>query len=282
MKRWYLFILLILPLVSGAMPPLQHGEALTLEEMEHLDITQYWVSEKLDGVRGYWDGKQLKTRQGVVINAPQWYLQSLGDVPLDGELWIERESFERVNGLIRKNKPDDQEWRTIRFMIFDLPAHEGDFDARVAEMERYIPSLNVPWVAMIPQLKCKNHADLEHHLEEILNKGGEGLMLHYGKNHYQEGRTANLLKLKPTHDKDGRVIAHLEGEGRFEGMMGALLVELADGKELKIGSGFSDEERKNPPKIGDIITFTYNGYTKNGLPRFARYVRTRYDKQLLD
>jgi len=112
-------------------------------------------------------------------------------------------------------------------------------------------------------------------LEEIVRAGGEGLMLHRADALYVTGRSDNLLKLKPLEDAEARVIGYVPGRGKYRGRMGALQVETDDGKRFKIGTGFTDVVRANPPAIGTVITFTYRGLTKNGLPRFAAYLRIR-------
>lgn len=53
-------------------------------------LADYWVSEKLDGVRGYWDGEKMLTRGGERIAAPDWFTAGLPKIPMDGELWVGR------------------------------------------------------------------------------------------------------------------------------------------------------------------------------------------------
>ena len=59
--------------------------------------------------------------------------------------------------------------------------------------------------------------------------------------------------------------------------MGALLVETPEGQRFKLGGGFSDAERGQPPAIGSWMTYRFNGLTSSGLPRFARFLRERPD-----
>ena len=58
-------------------------------------------------------------------------------------------------------------------------------------------------------------------------------------------------------------------------MLGAILVEYKDGVRFKIGSGFTIQQRQNPPAIGTIITYKFYGKTKNNKPRFASFLRVR-------
>jgi DNA ligase-1 len=112
-------------------------------------------------------------------------------------------------------------------------------------------------------------------LDDIVEKGGEGLMLHRADSLYHSGRSDDLLKLKPWQDAEATVIKILPGKGKFKGMMGALLVTDKMGREFRIGTGFSDEMRQNPPEVGTVITYKFTGTTKKGLPRFASFLRVR-------
>jgi DNA ligase-1 len=54
-------------------------------------------------------------------------------------------------------------------------------------------------------------------------------------------------------------------------------VRLADGREFKLGTGFSNAERETPPPLGSTVTFRYSGFTKTGLPRFAVFLHLQED-----
>lgn len=240
-----------------------------------VDLSAYWVSEKLDGVRGYWNGRELLTRGGERIAAPDWYTAGWPDYPLDGELWIGRGRFDEVSGIVRQQRPDQAAWRRVRFMLFDLPGHEGDFDARLRALRRQIPALGLPWLRVIEHFRVADEASLQRRLDAVVAGGGEGLMLHRGDAPYRAVRSDDLLKLKPYDDAEARVIGYSPGQGKYQGLVGALLVETADGRRFKLGSGLSDDDRREPPALGSWVTYRYNGLTGTGLPRFARYLRVR-------
>ena len=103
-------------------------------------------------------------------------------------------------------------------------------------------------------------------------------MLHRADAQYIAGRSDVLLKLKLQLDTEAIVIAHLPGKGKYVGKLGALLVEAQDGIRFKLGTGFSDAQRENPPAIGSTITYTYLDKTKNGKPKFASFLRVRNEK----
>ena len=103
----------------------------------------------------------------------------------------------------------------------------------------------------------QEHLDSELHRIEAL--GGEGIIL--------RRRGAPYTPV---------VIAHLPGKGRNAGRMGALLVVLPDRNiKFKIGTGFSDAVREDPPPIGSLVTFKYYGFYASGMPRFPSFLRIR-------
>lgn len=237
-----------------------------------IDISQYWVSEKYDGVRAYWDGEKLWTRHGKVINAPPWFTRQLPRVPLDGELWAGRNRFELASSTVLDALAHDDSWREIRFMIFDLPTDTRTFDQRLAALNA-MQSVLSPVARIVPQHRISSRDELLNELHRIVAQGGEGLMLHRGKSLYRGERTDDLLKMKPARDAEAKVIGYSPGKGKYAGMIGALIVETPEALRFSVGSGLSDADRIDPPKIGTRITYRYQTLTANGVPRFARYVR---------
>ncbi len=239
------------------------------------DLSAYWLSEKLDGVRAYWNGKQLLSRQGNIYNAPVWFTRGFPDQPLDGELWIARGTFEKLVSTVRKDHPVDTEWKQVKYMIFDLPASTAIFTTRLMELQQLLDHINSPYLKLIKQTRVNSHVALMQRLDQVIAANGEGLMLHHGNAMYRAGRTKDVLKVKRFDDAEALVIAHLPGKGKYQNMLGALLVKIEDGKQFRIGSGFSDAQRSNPPRIGSMITYRYTGTTKNGIPKFASFLRSR-------
>lgn len=271
----FLFLILFFSSLSHASD--QQAPPIQLATIYHADINiqNYWVSEKLDGVRAYWDGRQLISKQGNIFHAPQWFIKDFPVVPLDGELWIARNQFEQVSSITRKQNATDQEWQQISFMIFDMPGSYANFTTRLQALEKLIKLSDSPHLKLIKQQKIASNEQLQLLLEEVLAKGGEGLMLHKGAAYYQAKRSKDLMKLKKQEDAEAVVIQHLPGKGRNSGRLGALLVETETGIQFKIGTGFSDQERENPPPIGATITYTYIGKTSSNIPRFASFKRIR-------
>ena len=92
------------------------------------NIDGWYASEKLDGVRAYWDGKKLWSKQRNIINAPEFWIKNLPkNHHLDGELYIGRKQFEKISSIVRKKEPIDDEWKMIKYYIFDIPSINKQF-----------------------------------------------------------------------------------------------------------------------------------------------------------
>lgn len=242
-----------------------------------LDLTGWWMSEKLDGVRAYWDGKQFISRQGNIYMAPDWFVEDLpNDIHLDGELWIARKAFQKTVSIVRR-QDRSKEWEAVKYVVFDAPLINDIFEARIAFIQQCLDEARPRYARPHEQERCKSTEHLKEELKRVEEGGGEGLMLRQPNSKYETGRSFTLLKVKSFHDAEARVLEHLPGTGKHKGRMGALSVELNDGTKFAIGTGFSDRERDNPPPIGSIVTFRYQELTDRGVPRFPSYVRLRTD-----
>jgi len=255
---------------SGPLPiPLAEDAPADIDPAGHL------VSEKFDGVRAVWDGARLRFRSGLPVEAPRWFLEALPPEPLDGELWTGRGRFEQVSGTVRRAVPDDAAWRAVRYQVFDLPAAAGGFAERAARLERLATGWPGTPLVAVEQWRLADRAALQRRLHEVLTAGGEGLMLRRAQSPYAAGRSHAMLKLKPLQDAEAVVIGHEPGRGKHEGRLGALRVRSDDGRVFRLGTGFSDAEREAPPPLGARVTYSHNGLTADGLPRFARFQRVR-------
>ena len=264
---------------SNAAAAAADAPALLLASVYHpgLELQGYWVSEKYDGVRGYWDGQRLRTRGGEPVTPPAWFTAGWPDTALDGELWAGRGRFAQAQSTVRQASAGDAAWQQIRFMAFDMPAHPGSFDARLPVLRSTVARIGQPWLVAAPQQRVASHAALQALLHETVRGGGEGLMLHRGSSLYRAGRSEDLIKLKTHDDTEARVVAHLPGKGKHAGRLGALLVEMPTGQQFRLGTGLSDAERAAPPPIGSWVTYRFRGTHGSGLPRFASFVRARQE-----
>ena len=257
--------------------PAPPGPALLLANVYagQIDPTLYLVSEKHDGVRAVWDGRTLRFRSGRSISAPLWFTARLPAQPLDGELWLGRGRFEQLSGIVRKEQPVDEEWRQVHYMVFELPEGEGTFAQRALRIQSLVAQAGWPMLQAVEQSPVSDRASLQRLLTQIVAQGGEGLMLHLADAPYITGRSDVLLKLKPYLDTEAIVVAHLPGKGKYSGQMGALRLQMPDGRRFNLGTGFSDAERREPPALGSSVTYRYRDLTSNGLPRFASFLRVR-------
>ncbi len=256
---------------EGKVPPL-----LLAHSWDQLtDLTGWWLSEKLDGVRAYWDGQQLISRLGNAFVAPDWFLEGLPHHPLDGELWVDRGLFQRTVSIVRRQDAG-QDWRQIRYLVFDAPASCAPFEERQQQCRASLERAGAH-VQLLAQEVCQGLDHLRARLSEVEAQKGEGLMLRSPGSLYQVGRSSTLLKVKSFHDAEATVVGYQAGEGRHKGRVGALQVELANGTRFFVGTGLSDAEREQPPALGSQITFRYQELTDAGVPRFPSFLRVRSD-----
>ncbi len=239
-----------------------------------LDPTGWWLSEKLDGVRAFWDGQHFWSRQGNQWHVPDWFTIGLPSEPLDGELWIGRKQFNKTSGLVRRQDKTDL-WKQVRYVVFDAPKLEKAFEARQEFVRECLTGSKAMYALAHEQQRCHGIDHLRAELERLEALGAEGLMMRRPGSKYESGRSSTLLKVKRFHDAEARVLQHLEGAGKHKGRLGALFVELADGTRFSVGTGFSDAERQQPPPVGSTITFRYQELSEGGVPRFPSFIGVR-------
>ncbi|EQB5466125.1 DNA ligase [Campylobacter lari] len=290
-KRFNLIARLFISLVFLCLLPLNSLFAKDIllfkvydeKTFKDVNLSHYLMSEKLDGIRGLWSGKSMQTRAGNAINLPSFFTKNFPEFELDGELWIKRTSFEEISSLIRQENPDEKLWQKVSYNVFDVPNACEEFklnpctlEARLEVLKKYLAKNPNDFIKIIPQTHIKDKNHLEQFYQDIISHKGEGVIIRLNNAPYEKKRSNNAFKLKPFDDAECIVKKHFEGKGKFEGKMGSLLCEavIEDKKvSFKIGSGFKESDRLNPPPVGAIITFKYNGLTKNGKPKFASFLR---------
>lgn len=269
MKALLLLPILLCTLFARAIP-LQKPEIYTGDT----NLSGWVMSEKLDGIRGCWDGRRLLTKNGNPIHTPDWFTQNFPPFPLDGELWSGRGAFAHVQSVVLDEKPSD-DWRTIGYHLFEVPQAEGDFFARLEKAKQWFAKHPASHVHIIRQIPIENPGHMHLYLQRIVDQGGEGLILKDPTLPWFSGRSSHILKAKISPDMEGEVIAINPGKGKLQHKMGSLTLRLDDGTTFRLGTGFSMQQRRNPPKIGDRVTFRYHGFTRKGIPRFASFLRIR-------
>jgi DNA ligase-1 len=240
------------------------------------DLTGYWLSEKLDGVRAYWTGKQFLSRGGNPFFAPAWFIAELPPWPLDGELWLGRGMFQRAVSIVRK-RDADKRWSELEYIVFDAPQAPGPFESRLAQVQNHFRESPPEFAQVLWQQRCRGREHLQEELQRVLSARGEGLMLRQPGSCYEPGRSHTLLKVKQFRTTEGVVCEHVPGKGRHRGRLGALVLQLPDGTTVSVGSGLTDRDRDQPPALGSLVEFSYQELTDGGVPRFPVFVRVRRD-----
>ena len=234
------------------------------------NITNWLMSEKLDGIRAYWNGKNLLSKNGNIINAPSWFIKDFPKFQLDGELWTKRDDFENIQSIVLDKIPSKY-WNEITYNIFEVPKEKGNFLKRLEKIKKFQEKHHNKYIKIIKQIRCKNKEHLEEYLNKLVEKKAEGLIIKNPDLEYFIGRSPNILKVKKFKDMEAEVIGINYKNGNFK----SLVLKLENGIIFNLGNGFSKEERINHPKIKDIVSFKYYNLTKYGKPKFASFLRVR-------
>ena len=242
------------------------------------DISGWVMSEKYDGVRGFWDGKRFISKSGKIMAAPKDFTSGLPPFAIDGELWAGRGKFEKTTSIVARAK----DWSELKFMVFDVPGAKGDLFARLAVLSEFLASHPNPRIAIIAQKPVISNLNMQKFLTSVVNAGGEGIVVRDPAAPYASGRSDKIMKIKPFKDAECRIVALNEGKGKFANALGSVICEdLTSGERFKIGSGFSEKEREMGfLRLGQIITYKYQNITRTGKPRFPVFLRVRSDSGL--
>lgn len=240
------------------------------------DIKGWVMSEKLDGIRGYWNGSRLLTRKGLPLHPPPWFIKNFPAFELDGELWSKQGDFEFIQSVVLDAEPGPG-WEKIKYHIFEVPNQNGTFFHRLARAKEWFKSHPTPHVRVIRQTLIQDKSDLDRFFLEVQSRGGEGVIVKDPNMPYHTGRSAHVLKVKKARDMEGLIIGINKGKGKYKNAMGSLTLKLENGIIFKLGTGFTDRVRNNPPAVGTTVTFKYHGFSKNRVPKFASFLRVRAD-----
>mgnify|MGYP006121198543 CR=1 FL=1 len=239
-------------------------------------VEGYWMSEKLDGVRGYWDGtSSFWSRNGINFKVPAEVAAQMPlGKPLDGEFWMGRCTFQQMNGFLKRKGTLADEWaaRKVKFMVFDAPFEEGAYETRMASAKSHIGTN--AFVQVVHSVKVDSEQQMQDKLKEVTEAGGEGLMLREPIGVYRPDRSCDLLKVVRRMNTEAIVIGHNAGdqaEASKRPPAASLRCRLRSGKEFSVGSGMIETERWKPPAVGAIITLQYKGLTDAGKPRQPTY-----------
>jgi len=263
--RLFFFGMVCVSMLLGAKP-----ELLLLETYKDQNISGWLMSEKLDGIRAYWDGEKLISRGGKVFAAPKWFTKDFPSFKLDGELWSKRGDFETIQSIVMQKEPHEG-WKKLTYNIFEVPEAKGTLNERLSLVKPY----EKHHLKVISHFTCNDKAYLEQFLKEIEAKGGEGVVLRNPQTPYIAKRDNSALKVKTFYDAECEVMAHHKGKGKYANTLGSFTCKDERGVLFDIGSGLSDKERQNPPRIGSSVTYKYKEMTEGGKPRFPVFLRVK-------
>ncbi|QLB20972.1 DNA ligase [Vespertiliibacter pulmonis] len=266
----YLFFLIIL--LHSTTLFAQTFPLMLLGQYKNQDVTGWVMSEKLDGIRGFWTGSTLLSRQGYPLNPPDYFIKDFPPFAIDGELFSQQDEFESISATIRSSS--HKEWYKLKLHVFDVPNADGDLFTRLNSLRQYLNEHPTPYIEIIEQIPIKNPEHIQKFFTEIQKLNGEGIVIRNPNAPYIHGRSAQILKLKAIMDEECTVVAHHRGKGKFKNMLGAITCENERGR-FRIGSGFKMKDRTAPPAIDSQITYKYRGLTQSGKPRFATFWRVR-------
>ncbi|OQR88472.1 ATPdependent DNA ligase domain containing protein, partial [Thraustotheca clavata] len=189
----------------------------------NINVLGWHISEKFDGVRGYWNGNTFLSRLGNPFEAPDFFTQGLPtDISLDGELFLGRKQFEATISIVKNGHPDNaKNWKQIKFMVFDVPSmKDSPFETRLSYLKAHLASH--PYVTVVDHTICTSQTMLEEELKRVEALGAEGLMLRQPKSKYIGSRSNTLLKVKSFSDDEAKVVGYEAGQGKYKGRTGSL------------------------------------------------------------
>ena len=288
----------------------------------------WYASEKFDGYRclifyDYTGRLVFISRAGKEFNVPDWFKEALPSKKLlkglviDGELWAGRENFQMM-GTVRKKEPIDEEWLDISYNVYDITNNGKTFIDRQKDLINIVKIAKVSWnkkrkelpypydkldcpLVYTEQKKITSIKRMEDYYKTIIKAGGEGIMLKHPLSLYKGGRSSDMLKYKPSFDREAVIVDYKPGKGKYKGtpenpMLGGFVckplvnhdtymtIDQDPDHEFTL-SGMDDDVRLNYKEthpVGTIITYECSGFTDKGVPRFGRYVRIRTDVVLKD
>lgn len=256
----------------------------------------WYMSEKYDGIRAFWTGKELRTRSMRKFTCvPSWFIKKLPrGIPLDGEIIVPNKPFQYFSSL-SITKEEDPKWKEVEYKVFDMPIPNVSFEERLNRLRK------IKGIDLVEFIKLKNiKADFKkvnEYFRKVVEKGGEGVILIKADSHYLPKRVKHCLKYKKEMSGEAEVIGYCEGFGKYYQKLGKFKCKIPKtGKTFYCGTGLSDELRNmyhfdktvcylidddkphlKAPRIGDIITFNCMEILPSGIPRMSVFKGIRTD-----
>lgn len=138
----------------------------------------------------------MYSRNGNRIYFPKYFVENWPNSQFDGELWLERDSFQKLVSITKRQTPDEDAWRNVKYMVFDVPGLNLPFEKRYQRFSNVIDEIQNPHLIYVPHIVCNGMDHLLEELGKVEEKGGEGLMIRNPQSHYEGRRSKTLLKVK--------------------------------------------------------------------------------------
>lgn len=268
---------------------LQINESPDDEYVRHNKLDGVWyMSEKYDGLRAVWTGKDLITRtMKTFAYVPDWFRSKLGRTPFDGEIYIPNEPFTSLS-ISKKCDIIDNRWKKVKYLIFDTPMKNIKFEQRLKFLRTLKFECDFIQVINFQEVNLpREFGKVNEMFREVVARNGEGVMLIRASSGYEEGkRSKDSLKYKKDTEGQATIVSFHEGLGKYKGKLGKFKCRMPSGNTFFCGTGIDDELRDkyvfdktvcvsaqdDAPKIGDAIRFScLEIIDKTGIPRLGVY-----------
>lgn len=230
-------------------------DMITPTVSDDYDIKDYYVSEKLDGLRGYWDGKNLYSKNKNLYTPPKDFIKDFPPFVIDGELYCGKE-FEKTLSDVKSSK-----FNCAKLYVFEVPFQKGDLKERLKVLKDYLKTHPNDNIKIIEQLEFNDEKSFQEYFDELKKQGAEGVVLHKKYEDYHTKKGKSLIKIKHYQTSQCEIIKL----NYTRNLLKNYECKWND-KIIKIGSGFSNDHRKNPLNVGKTISFKYYRLSKNKIP----------------
>ena len=267
------------------------------DENKH-DIKGWYINQKLDGLRAYFQNGKLYTRQGKLIIGFDHIVKELNLLAnkfnlevIDGELYSKDLDFNTIQGYVMRNKNINEEHKKqIKFHCFAVVSNNIKNTSQMINILNKFKSLNLEYVIPLDYYKIESLNELKQYHELFLSQGYEGTMLRHPVNYYTYGRSNDLLKYKTFKEDDfecikiniGKISIQKDGKEKEIETVTSIVVQ-KDNVVSEVGSGFSIEMRNEIYNnqdyyIGKLAEIKYFEITKDNSLRFPVFLKWKLDR----
>ena len=246
--------------------------ALAVDYKDKMPVWPYYSTPKLNGVRALWvPGVGFMARSGMPwVDGVLPHLESAlknVDMWLDGEIYVHGMSLQDINGMAgaSRTKPH-ADVEQFKFHIFDSPNIAAGFESRQDQIDFALRGVNHVVLVPFREANCCDYGNKHH--DAYVSAGYEGTVYkHPGS--YMPGRTDMMIKRKAWMDDDFEVVRLIEGHGKYEGTMGAVLCKMPTGQTFEVGCFKMDDSARHQIWLGPkpkTAKVKYLGLTDRGVP----------------